>query len=226
MLFLIHFVAHTLKVEVGLLYDLPVAKSVATEPLTPDDWEILVCMQIYIASRLVPHLFLRNYMQNTWSPPFYLRFASPHLTRRSMFGYSAALVSVYVFVRGYFYFNIHTMLKPSQFRLNHRPRELSCFPTILNSQSRRKPAVSGTRRSMLSTRRHLRLNPIQQWHLLLPECLRIPSYFACYPPLCFCTTSLVRQTWALLLSCPHGCSASRVWKAYSHLTQILPSSAM
>jgi peroxin-1 len=30
------------KVEVGLLYDLPMAKSVATEPLTPDDWEILV----------------------------------------------------------------------------------------------------------------------------------------------------------------------------------------
>ena len=50
MLFLLPFVAHTLQVEVGLLYDLPVAKSVATEPLTPDDWEILVCMQIYIAS--------------------------------------------------------------------------------------------------------------------------------------------------------------------------------
>jgi len=38
------FVAHTNKVEVGLLYDLPIAKSVATEPLTPDDWEILVCV--------------------------------------------------------------------------------------------------------------------------------------------------------------------------------------
>jgi peroxin-1 len=34
--------AHIAKVEVGLLYDLPIAKSVATEPLTPDDWEILV----------------------------------------------------------------------------------------------------------------------------------------------------------------------------------------
>jgi peroxin-1 len=31
-----------LKVEIGLLYDLPIATSVATEPLTPDDWEILV----------------------------------------------------------------------------------------------------------------------------------------------------------------------------------------
>ena len=37
-----YFAAHVAKVEVGLLYDLPIAKSVATEPLTPDDWEILV----------------------------------------------------------------------------------------------------------------------------------------------------------------------------------------
>lgn len=29
--------------EIGLLHDLPVAKSVGTEPLTSDDWEILVC---------------------------------------------------------------------------------------------------------------------------------------------------------------------------------------
>lgn len=29
-------------VEIGLLHDLPVAKSIATEPLTADDWEILV----------------------------------------------------------------------------------------------------------------------------------------------------------------------------------------
>jgi hypothetical protein len=35
-------VADHFKVEIGLLYDLPTAKSVATEPLTPDDWEILV----------------------------------------------------------------------------------------------------------------------------------------------------------------------------------------
>jgi peroxin-1 len=34
--------ADALKVEVGLLHDLPTATSVATEPLTPDDWEILV----------------------------------------------------------------------------------------------------------------------------------------------------------------------------------------
>jgi len=30
------------KVEIGLLYDLPWAKSVTTEPLTSDDWEIIV----------------------------------------------------------------------------------------------------------------------------------------------------------------------------------------
>ena len=29
-------------VEIGLLHDLPVAKSISTEPFTPDDWEILV----------------------------------------------------------------------------------------------------------------------------------------------------------------------------------------
>jgi hypothetical protein len=62
--FLIPFVAHASKVEVGLLYDLPIAKSVATEPLTPDDWEILVCMHD-VPSKRVPHFFLRNYMQNT-----------------------------------------------------------------------------------------------------------------------------------------------------------------
>ena len=40
------------KVEIGLLYDLPTAKSVATEPLSPDDWEILV-NALYMTPRLV-----------------------------------------------------------------------------------------------------------------------------------------------------------------------------
>ena len=31
------------KVEVGLLHDLTVAESVATEPVSSDDWEIIVC---------------------------------------------------------------------------------------------------------------------------------------------------------------------------------------
>jgi hypothetical protein len=48
------FVPHATKVEVGLLYDLPTAKSVATEPLTPDDWEILVHV-FDIASRTIAH---------------------------------------------------------------------------------------------------------------------------------------------------------------------------
>lgn len=51
------------KVEVGLLYDLPIAKSVATEPLTSDDWEILV-YALGIISRRIPHVPFRNYMQS------------------------------------------------------------------------------------------------------------------------------------------------------------------
>jgi hypothetical protein len=64
MLSLVPSVAHSLKVEVGLLYDLPIAKSVATEALTPDDWEILARVRV-ITSSLIPHFFFRNYMQNT-----------------------------------------------------------------------------------------------------------------------------------------------------------------
>lgn len=33
-------------VEIGLLHDLPVATSIATEPLSADDWEILVSYQL------------------------------------------------------------------------------------------------------------------------------------------------------------------------------------
>ncbi|KAI9462642.1 AAA-domain-containing protein [Russula earlei] len=40
-------------VEVGLLYDLPVANSVATEPLTPDDWEILELHAEHVESTLL-----------------------------------------------------------------------------------------------------------------------------------------------------------------------------
>jgi peroxin-1 len=42
---IIMFFSHSLnafQVEIGLLYDLPQAKSVGTEPLTSDDWEIIV----------------------------------------------------------------------------------------------------------------------------------------------------------------------------------------
>ena len=34
-------------VEIGVLHDLPVAKSISTEPLSVDDWEILVRFPIF-----------------------------------------------------------------------------------------------------------------------------------------------------------------------------------
>jgi hypothetical protein len=34
-----------MKVEIGLLHDLPQAKMVITEPITTDDWEIIVSNQ-------------------------------------------------------------------------------------------------------------------------------------------------------------------------------------
>ena len=34
-----------MKVEIGLLHDLPQAKMVITEPITADDWEIIVSNQ-------------------------------------------------------------------------------------------------------------------------------------------------------------------------------------
>jgi hypothetical protein len=35
-----------MKVEIGLLHDLPQAKMVITEPISADDWEIIVSDQI------------------------------------------------------------------------------------------------------------------------------------------------------------------------------------
>jgi peroxin-1 len=40
------------KVDIGLLYDLPLAKSVGTEPLTSDDWEIIVSQNLFYSSSL------------------------------------------------------------------------------------------------------------------------------------------------------------------------------
>jgi len=57
-------IAHTSKVEVGLLYDLPIAKSVATEPLTADDWEILVRV-FNITPKQHSTVSPRNCMHNT-----------------------------------------------------------------------------------------------------------------------------------------------------------------
>lgn len=38
------------QVEIGLLHDLPLATSVATEPLTSDDWEIIVGQPVIVLS--------------------------------------------------------------------------------------------------------------------------------------------------------------------------------
>ena len=38
-----HLLLTRVQVEIGLLHDLPYATAVSTEPLTADDWEILVC---------------------------------------------------------------------------------------------------------------------------------------------------------------------------------------
>ena len=40
-----------LQVEIGLLHDLEYAKSIGTEPLTADDWEILVGLHLAMPNR-------------------------------------------------------------------------------------------------------------------------------------------------------------------------------
>ncbi len=44
---IIVFMVYCPKVEIGLLHDLGYATTVATEPLTADDWEILVSLSRY-----------------------------------------------------------------------------------------------------------------------------------------------------------------------------------
>lgn len=44
---------YVMKVEIGLLHDLPQAKMVTTEPISADDWEIIVSPQsIGLVNRL------------------------------------------------------------------------------------------------------------------------------------------------------------------------------
>jgi hypothetical protein len=43
-----------LKVEIGLLHDLGYAKSIGTEPLTADDWEILVGLHLITPNKVDP----------------------------------------------------------------------------------------------------------------------------------------------------------------------------
>lgn len=47
---------HPLKVEIGILHDLGYAKSIGAEPLTADDWEILVSLHLAIIYEVRPTL--------------------------------------------------------------------------------------------------------------------------------------------------------------------------
>lgn len=38
---------YAMKVEIGLLHDLPQAKMVITEPISADDWEIIVSFKVW-----------------------------------------------------------------------------------------------------------------------------------------------------------------------------------
>ena len=58
-----------MKVEIGLLHDLPQAKMVITEPITSDDWEIIVgnqCLGLIFLSLMIN---IRKYMQRMSSLP-------------------------------------------------------------------------------------------------------------------------------------------------------------
>jgi hypothetical protein len=58
-----------LKVEIGLLHDLPRAKMVFTEPITADDWEIIVSNQNLGFKILSLTISIRKFMQRISSPP-------------------------------------------------------------------------------------------------------------------------------------------------------------
>jgi len=56
-----------LKVEIGLLHDLGYAKSIGTEPLTADDWEILVGLHLAITNKLTDHLLQESHASHVES---------------------------------------------------------------------------------------------------------------------------------------------------------------
>ena len=58
-----------MKVEIGLLHDLPQAKMVITEPITADDWEIIVSNQSLVLKKISLTICIRKYMQRISSPP-------------------------------------------------------------------------------------------------------------------------------------------------------------
>lgn len=58
-----------MKVEIGLLHDLPQAKMVVTEPITADDWEIIVSNQCLGLNFLSLTISVRKYMQRISNLP-------------------------------------------------------------------------------------------------------------------------------------------------------------
>lgn len=74
-----------MQVEIGLLYDLPFASSVGTEPLTADDWEIIVSLPYWL-HRHTYHFFSRKSMLLMSSPLCCPRFGSQKSDRKLMYG--------------------------------------------------------------------------------------------------------------------------------------------
>ena len=62
-----------MQLEIGLLHGLEVAKSVSTEPVSPDDWEILV--NGTLISYSVSKTLFRNFMPAMLKTTFCLKSA-------------------------------------------------------------------------------------------------------------------------------------------------------
>jgi len=62
------------QVEIGLLHDMPIAKSVGTEPLTSDDWEIIV--------RPFKGVFIRTILSSIYSRKSMLLMSNLRCFRR------------------------------------------------------------------------------------------------------------------------------------------------
>lgn len=83
------------KVEIGLLYDLPLAQSVAAEPLSSDDWDILVRIAMLVPLDMpLKSIRCRKYMRLTSNQHYSHRCALLRLAKRSMFGFWAGQESV------------------------------------------------------------------------------------------------------------------------------------
>lgn len=79
---------------------MPVAKAVHTEPLTADDWEILVCLErAYARLSKAQYAFPRNCTPNTWRIISSPKYGSLLWTKRLTFGCLAELASAFELVR-------------------------------------------------------------------------------------------------------------------------------